>query len=74
MSGLQAITLQQQCQALMPAVGSPFERLAEQAVRERPVGFPASRWRKSLGATCSRGATLRAPSGAPRAEHAATTA
>lgn len=36
MSGLQATTLQQQCKALrMPAVGSQFERLAEQAVREK---------------------------------------
>jgi len=36
MSGLQAPTIQQQCQLLrMPVVGSQFERLAEQAVREK---------------------------------------
>jgi DNA replication protein DnaC len=36
MSGLQATTIQQQCKLLrMPAVGSQFERLAEQAVREK---------------------------------------
>jgi DNA replication protein DnaC len=36
MSGLQATTIQQQCKLLrMPAVGSQFERLAEQSVREK---------------------------------------
>lgn len=36
MSGLQATTIQQQCKLLrMPAVGSQFERLAEQGVREK---------------------------------------
>ncbi len=36
MSGLQATTIQQQCKALrVPAIGSQFARLAEQAVREK---------------------------------------
>jgi len=36
MSGLQATTIQQQCKALrIPAIGSQFVRLAEQALREK---------------------------------------
>jgi DNA replication protein DnaC len=36
MSGLQATTIQQQCKALrVPAIGSQFARMAEQAVREK---------------------------------------